>query len=59
MYTTDYLFEIIKIDDIPEILKLLVYEYEFHSVMLTTMSCMYGTSFPGKLKDNGENNKGE
>ena len=53
VYTTDYLFEIIKIEDIPEILKLLVNDYEFHSVILTTISCMYGTSYPGNINEKG------
>ncbi len=49
VYATDYMFEVIKVEDIPEIIKLLVYDYEFHPVMLTTMSCMYGTSVPINL----------
>ncbi|MCR5728504.1 MAG: hypothetical protein K6G24_13695 [Lachnospiraceae bacterium] len=52
VYATDYLFEIIKVEDIAEIIKLLVYEYEFHPVMLTTMSCMYGASFPRNIDEN-------
>ena len=49
IYATDFLFEVIKVEDIPEILKLLVYDYEFHPVMATTLSSMYGISIPGNL----------
>lgn len=48
VFATDYDYEIIKVSEIPEVLKLLVYDYEFHPVALTTVSCMYGTSFPMK-----------
>lgn len=54
IYVTDFLFEIIKVEDIPEILKLLVYDYEFHPVMVTTMSSMYGISIPGNLMESEE-----
>ena len=49
IYATDFLFEVIKVEDIPEILKLLVYDYVFHPVMVTTLSSMYGISIPGNL----------
>ena len=46
VYATDYLFEIIKVEDIPEILKLLVNDYEIHPVMVTTLSSTFGISIP-------------
>lgn len=52
VFATEVGFEIVKVEDIPEILKLLVFDYEFHTVMLTTMSCMYGTSVPIGVNNN-------
>lgn len=46
VFATDYDYEFIRVSEIPELLKLLVYDYEFHPVVLTTVSCMYGTNLP-------------
>ena len=54
VFVTEHLFEIIKVEDIPEILKLIVFDYEFHSSTLITLSCMYGTSIPVPLSENDD-----
>lgn len=54
VFCTDYYFEIIGVADIPEILKLLPYPYEVHSVPMNIISVTYGTSIPLAIEDKAD-----
>lgn len=46
IFITDFYFEIIKVEEIPEILKLLFFDCEFHQLHLTTLSYVSSIEIP-------------